>query len=110
MKKLEEALKGCVSGICKSADNTSMINGKLTLAEKEIERLFPSILKFSEVLHADLSTNMLSDVSILGEFPNLITLNLSKNQIPNLTVFATDKKLTKLQFLNVSGNKIKELT
>jgi len=39
----------------------------------------------------------------------LIWLNASKNQIPNLNAFISDK-LEQLQFLNLSGNKIKILT
>jgi Leucine-rich repeat (LRR) protein len=54
-----------------------------------------------------MNTNALSDVSILVDFPHLVTINLSKNQIPNLDAFASEEKLPKLQFLNLSTNKIK---
>lgn len=62
------------------------------------------------MLHIDLSTNALTDVSIVADFPNLVTLNVSKNQISDLSAFTSEEKLAKLQVLNISGNKIKELT
>ena len=54
-----------------------------------------------------MNTNALTDISIVADFPHLVTLNVSKNQIPNLSAFKAEDKLTKLQFLNVSGNKLK---
>lgn len=47
MKKLDEALKGSLKGLAKSADNTTLTYVKMVLAEKELERIFPSILRFS---------------------------------------------------------------
>ena len=51
MKKLDEALKGSLSGLYKTASNRSMAYTKLTLAEKELERLFPVFDKYSLVRH-----------------------------------------------------------
>ena len=88
MKKLDEALKGSVSGLSKTSDNKTVTFVKLTLAEKELERIFPSILKFNEIQHLDLNTNTLTDISLVADFPHLLTLNVSKNQIPDLSVFS----------------------
>lgn len=56
----------------------------------------------------DINTNALSDASILTQFPNLISLNLSKNQITSLESFNTEH-LGGLQILNLSTNKVKIL-
>lgn len=61
-------------------------------------------------MYIDINTNALTDISILTEFPHLVSLNVSKNQITSLDVFKSEEKLLKLQFLNLSGNKIKEFT
>ncbi len=68
------------------------------------------MLKYKQVLHLDLSTNAIADVSNIMELEHLITLNLSKNQILDIKVFDVEHKLTKLQFLNLSTNKIRSLT
>lgn len=47
MKKLEEAMKGSLSGLTKTADNATLTYSRLTLAEKELERVFPSILRYN---------------------------------------------------------------
>lgn len=68
MKKLEEALKGSVSKVGKSANGSSMIFTTLNLAEKELERLFPSIHVYKQVNHLDLNSNSIVDISLLKEF------------------------------------------
>ena len=68
------------------------------------------ILRFNEIQHLDLNTNALTNISITADFPHLLTLNVSKNQIPDLSAFTSEEKLVKLQFLNISGNKIKDVS
>lgn len=48
-------------------------------------------------------------MSVINEFPNLIWVNASKNQVQNLDTF-NNEKLEYLQFLNLSSNKIKVLS
>lgn len=62
---------------------------RLSISEKEIERLFPVILNYKEIRFLDISTNTITDISILDGFNHLIWLNASKNQIPNLEVFTS---------------------
>ena len=57
---------------------------KINLSEKELERVFPNILRFKHVQYLDLSSNTLTDVDVLTDLPNVLHLNLSKNQIPSL--------------------------
>lgn len=80
-------MKGSLSGLGKTHDNRTMAYVKLNLAEKELERVFPSILRYSQIQHLDISTNAISDPQILLQFTHLITLNLSKNQISSLLSF-----------------------
>jgi Leucine-rich repeat (LRR) protein len=84
---LEEALKGGLSGLGKTANNRSVAYTRLSIAEKEIERLFPVVLRFKEVRYLDLNTNAISDLSLVSQFPNLLWLNASKNQVGSLGVF-----------------------
>ena len=67
------------------------------------------VLRFKEVRYLDLNTNAIADLSLLTQFPHLLWINASKNQVPSLTTFAQEG-LEQLQFLNLSGNKIKILT
>jgi Leucine-rich repeat (LRR) protein len=57
---------------------------KMNLAEKELERLFDSISKFKHIQYLDISSNNLVDITPLLELPNLLHLNLSKNQVKSL--------------------------
>lgn len=82
----------------------------LVLAEKELERLFNTILVYKQVKYLDISTNAISDISVLREFKDLVTLNASKNQISSLEIFNNEDSFAKLQVLNLSGNKITELS
>lgn len=62
---------------------------RLTISEKEIERLFPVMLHYKEIRFLDISTNTITDISIVCGFNNLVWLNASKNQIANLDVFTS---------------------
>ena len=57
---------------------------KMNLAEKELERLFPNIHRFKHVQYLDLNTNALTEVAVLTSMPNLLHLNVSKNQLSTL--------------------------
>lgn len=74
-----------------------------------MERLFPVILRYKEIRYLDISTNSILDLTLIDGFSNLVWLNASKNQVNNLNVFNTEK-LEHLQFLNLSGNKLKAVT
>lgn len=80
-------MKGGLSGLGKTANNRSMAYTRLSIAEKEIERIFPIMLRFREVRYLDLNTNAISDLSLVSQFPNLLWLNASKNQVASLSVF-----------------------
>ena len=67
------------------------------------------LLRFKEVRYLDLNTNAIADLSLLSQFPHLLWINASKNQVSSLATFAQEG-LEQLQFLNLSGNKIKTLT
>lgn len=71
--------------------------------------MFPIILRFKEIKYLDINTNAIADLSIVAEFSNLLWINASKNQVNSLVVF-NQESLEQLQFLNISGNKIKALT
>ena len=64
---------------------------------------------YKYVKYVDISSNSLSDISLLKDFKDLTTLNASKNQIASLEVFKDQNSFKKLQILNLSVNKIKSL-
>jgi protein phosphatase 1 regulatory subunit 7 len=101
-------MKGALTGLSKTANNRSIAYTRLNLAEKELERLFPIVLRFKEVRFLDLNTNTVADISVVAGFEHLVWLNASKNQISNIDIF-DEEHLEQLQILNLSGNKIKEL-
>lgn len=70
--------------LSKTSSNKSVAYNKLSIAEKEIERLFPVILKFKEIRYLDINTNSISDLSITTSFNNLVWINASKNQLNSL--------------------------
>lgn len=109
LKKLQEALKTSLSGLAKTANNRSMAYNRLSLAEKQLQRLFPVLLRYQEIRYLDLSSNTISDLTVALGLGQLVTLNASKNQVSSLECFQNNK-MQHLQVLNLSGNKIKTLT
>ena len=87
-----------------------MCYSKLSIAEKEIERLYDCLLDYRLVRYLDISTNAISNIQLVAELPELLSLNASKNQIAGLEVFQNSGVLKNLQFLNLSGNKIAKFT
>lgn len=42
-----------------------MAFNRLTLAEKELERLFPVMLRYKEIRYLDINTNAIADISVV---------------------------------------------
>jgi hypothetical protein len=107
--KFQDDIRSGLSQISKTANNASYAYVRLNLAEKELERLYPPLLQYTQLRYLDLSGNQLSDVTVVTELRYLLSLNVSKNQLTSLAAFspvADEEILPFLQFLNLSGNKI----
>lgn len=77
-----------------------------------MDKLFDPILQYQHLRYLDLSSNQLSDINIITNLRNLLSINVSKNKITSLQVFnpeADEEVLPFLQFLNVSGNQLQSL-
>ena len=92
----------------KIANNRSLAYTKVSLAEKELEKLFPVFDRYPHTRHLDLNTNTIPDLQPVEVLEHLVWLNSSKNQINCLNVFQ-GSSFEQLQVLNLSGNKLKVL-
>lgn len=78
------------------------------MSGKNIDQLNKTIEEAKEVYVCILANNNLSDPTPLKELQNLIRLDLSKNKIKNINIFTNDEMLLNLKFLDLSNNKLTE--
>ena len=64
-------------------------------------------IKPDKILILDLSSNKLTDISVIKLFKNLENLNISFNKIKDISVL---KDLNKLEYLNISDNNITDIS
>lgn len=64
--------------------------------------------EIKDVTRIDFCNNGLADVSALKDLTHLVHLNLSNNRIKNMQVFATEEAFPNLQWLDISNNKFNE--
>lgn len=63
--KFSSDIKEGISNLSEIAGGGSYGYAKLVLAEKEVERIFPVLLNYRSLRYVDLSTNSISDASLL---------------------------------------------
>ncbi|CAN5950649.1 unnamed protein product [Sphagnum jensenii] len=66
IKKLKEALKGGLTGLARTADCVSLCYNKLSIAEKEIERLYDCLLDYRLIRYLDINTNAISNIELVA--------------------------------------------
>ena len=98
-----------LSNFTQSTDGESFLFTHLDMSAKNIEQLNKAIEEAKEVYNCNLSGNNIGDPSALKELQNLIHLDLSRNKIKNVTVFTTDEAFLNLKYLDLSNNKFTEL-
>ena len=91
-----------------SADRESMQLSQVNCSGQELEQLAKCAEEIKDVTEIDFSNNGLGDVTALKDIPRLITLNLSNNRIKNMAVFATEEAFMNLKWLDISNNKFNE--
>lgn len=61
-----------------------------------------------DITVVNFSNNGLADVALLKDMTRLTRLNLSNNRIKNMAVFSTDEAFMTLRWLDISNNKFSE--
>jgi Leucine-rich repeat (LRR) protein len=105
-----EVIKKYLQNFDYTAERDSMQYLNLILANKRIEALNNSILEAKHVQVLDLQNNNIVDITILGQFLNVVRLNVSKNKVKAIAVFANEEAFPNLKWLDISNNKYTELT
>lgn len=88
-----------------NADGDNMQFKDLNMSNKRVENIAKAMDEVTQVQKMDLSVNGIADINPLKDCVNLIKLNVSKNKIKNIGIFATDEAFPNLKWLDVSANK-----
>lgn len=91
-----------------SKEGTDYLFTELDMSGKNIEQLNKTIEEAKEVYKCNLSNNNIADPSALKELSNLIHLDLSANKIKNVAIFTAEDNFVNLVYLDLSGNKFTE--
>lgn len=78
------------------------------MSNKNIEQLNKAIEEAKEVYNCNLGSNNIADPTALKELQNLVHLDLSRNKIKNINVFINEEALLNLKYLDLSNNKFPE--
>jgi Leucine-rich repeat (LRR) protein len=70
-----------------SIDGENFLYTTLDMSNKNIEQLNKFIEEAKEVYYCNLANNNIPDPTNLKELQNLITLDLARNKVKNITVF-----------------------
>ncbi|EGR29281.1 leucine rich repeat protein [Ichthyophthirius multifiliis] len=82
----------------------------LICERKNIRDLFELLTQYENLRFINFSNNLITDIHTITKIKYLTHLNLSNNQIDSLSVFNIPNTLNFLQELNLSGNKLTQLT
>lgn len=93
----------------KTADNSSYAYVNLNLAEREIENVFDTLKQLPHVRYLNINTNKLRSLDGVSEMHSLLALDCSQNEIKSSLFLSQKHKLTFLQTINLSQNKIKTI-
>ena len=99
-----------LSGIALSDDGENFMFTTLDMSSKNIEQLNKTIEEAKEVFTCNLSSNNIKDPSALQACANLIHLDLRGNKVNNLNIFTNEELLINLKWLDVASNAFKEFT
>jgi Leucine-rich repeat (LRR) protein len=76
-----------LSNFAMSTDGENFLYTTLDMSGKNIEALNKFIEEAKDVYYCIMSSNNIPDPTSLKELQNLITLDLGKNKIKNITIF-----------------------
>lgn len=92
-----------------SQDGENFFFTDLDMSGKNIDALNKFIEEAKEALNVNLSTNNIPDPTFLKELPNIIHLDLSHNKVKNITAFTNEELFVNLKYLDLKSNKFTEL-
>lgn len=94
--------------ISESADRESFQLSEVICQRQEVDNLMKSADEMKDMIKIDFSFNGLSDVTALKDLARLTRLNLSNNKIKNVSCFAAEDSFPNLKWLDISFNKFNE--
>ena len=98
-----------MSSPMQSDDSETFFLGELNLCNRRVESLAKSMEEVKETRKCDLSLNNIADINPMKDMQQLVHLNLAKNKIKALTLFTNEEAFPNLRWLDVSTNKYVEL-
>ena len=75
---------------------------------QELEALGKAMEEIKDAENVDFSNNSIADISSIKDLSKIIKLNLSNNRIKNVSVFSQDDLFPNLVWLDISSNKFPE--
>ena len=73
-----------------------------------LEQLAKAMEEIKDVQNVDFSYNSIAEISPMKDLTRIIKLNVSNNKIKNMTVFSMEDAFPNLQWLDISNNKFQE--
>jgi internalin A len=98
-----------LDGLMQTEDCERFFFGELNLSNRRVEGLAKSMDEVKEVRRCDFSINNISDINPLKDMQQLVYLNIARNKVKALTVFTTEEMFPNLRWLDASNNKYTEL-
>ena len=82
---------------------------ELNITNKRVEQLNKAMEEVKDVAIVDFSLNNITDINPMKDMANLVKLNLAKNKIKSLAVFTLEECFPNLKWLDVQANKFSEM-
>ncbi|KAL4466406.1 hypothetical protein ABPG73_019024 [Tetrahymena malaccensis] len=92
-----------------SIDRTGIHFTVLDLSSKSLDSLQAIFANYKALTKIDLHANNIQDITVLGNLPNLLWLDVSQNNIKDLKSLQNEEGFRNLKYLNISKNRISEL-
>lgn len=95
-----------LTNFSRTADNENLQFTELAMRDKVVDQMnAKTVDECKDVLVMDVSLNSIADCSTLAVCTQLVRLNLAKNKIKSLAIFTVEENFPNLKWLNVAGNK-----
>lgn len=101
-------IHGFLDNLSKTADRECLQFTDIACSGQELEQLGKAMDEVKDCQNVDFSNNGLADVTPIKDLTRLITLNVSNNRIKTVAVFMQDDVFQNLKWLDVSNNKFTE--
>jgi len=99
---------GFMATLAESSDRECFQFSEVVCQSQDLDNLGKSAEEIKDVTKIDFSNNGLADVAALKDLTRLTRLNLATNKIKNVSCFGTDDAFPNLKWLDISNNKFNE--